>query len=54
MLTDKTGRFGIKDVQPGDYKFKVTKDGFQSVVGQISVKPGIKAKPIQIELLYGV
>jgi len=53
--TDARGRFRIKGVQPGEYDFKATLDGFQSVVGVIILSR--KADPknaIQIQLKVGV
>jgi len=35
--TDRLGRFKIRNASPGNYSFKVTRDGFQSVVGKIIV-----------------
>jgi hypothetical protein len=52
--TDEKGRFRIKGAPEGTYKFKATKDGFQSVVGAIVVGAKVEEKePIKIEMLLG-
>jgi len=53
--TREDGRFEIRHVPPGAYKFKATLNGFQSVVGTIVVlrKPH-SANEIKIEMLIGV
>jgi len=53
--TDKEGRFRFKHLRPGEYVFKVTRDGFQSVVGRLTVsKTAAAGEPIRIELSVGV
>ena len=53
-VTDKNGRFKIKRVAEGRYKFKATKDGFRSVVGTIIVdKQAQRDAAIKIELPLG-
>jgi hypothetical protein len=53
--TNEHGRFKIGHVPVGTYKFKVTLDGFQSVMGTITVsKKAGKTDEIKIELGVGV
>jgi hypothetical protein len=51
--TNQAGHFRI-NAPPGRYKLKVTRDGFQSMIGNIVVKPGVKSRPIEIQLRFGV
>jgi Carboxypeptidase regulatory-like domain len=53
--TDRFGGFKISNVSPGTYTFKNTRNGFQSVVGKITVskKPKNDA-PIQLTMPFGV
>ncbi|MBI3678897.1 MAG: carboxypeptidase regulatory-like domain-containing protein [Acidobacteria bacterium] len=41
--TNRDGAFRLKRIRSGDYVFKVTLNGFQSVVGRLRVVPGAKA-----------
>jgi len=53
-LTDKQGRFKISHVPIGAYRFKATRDGFQSAIGTIIVqKPPEGAGVIKIVLPLG-
>lgn len=53
--TDRLGRFKLKRLPAGDYTFKVTLNGFQSVVGKLTVLKRSKTNvPIRIELAVGV
>jgi|HubBroStandDraft_6_1064221.scaffolds.fasta_scaffold765336_1 Carboxypeptidase regulatory-like domain len=53
--TDEHGRFTIGHVAGGTYKFKTTLNGFQSVMGVITVsKQATKQDEIKIEVLVGV
>lgn len=53
--TDEYGRFKIGQVPVGTYKFKVTLNGFQSVMGSVTVsKKAGKTAEIKIALLVGV
>ena len=53
--TDKYGRFKIRDVAEGTYRFKTTLNGFQSVMGTITVsKRASKQKKIKIGMPLGV
>jgi hypothetical protein len=53
--TDEHGRFKISRVAWGTYKFKTTLDGFQSVMGTITVsKNAAKHDEIKIEVPVGV
>jgi hypothetical protein len=53
--TNENGEFRIAHIASGTYKFKVTLDGFQSVVGTIIVsKEAPKAAQIRIALPIGV
>lgn len=40
-VTDNKGRFKIEPLAPGSYVVKVTKDGFQSIVGNLIVKAAL-------------
>ncbi len=40
-ITDEKGNFEIKDLPPGKYKVKFWHEGFQEVVKEIEVKPGV-------------
>ena len=52
--TDKDGRFKIKHVPEGTYKFKTTRDGFNSAVGTIIVsKKALKGDDIRIAVAVG-
>ena len=54
-LTDKHGHFKIAKVPEGNYRFKVTLDGFQSVTGVIIVsKHAALQTDIKIEMRLGV
>jgi hypothetical protein len=48
---DQEGRFRIRRVPQGQYKFKVTDDGFQGVMGTIVVS---KSAPKNNEVLIGM
>jgi hypothetical protein len=53
--TDKSGRFKVAHVAAGTYKFKATLDGFQSVVGEITVtKKAARSNEIKIRMRVGV
>lgn len=53
--TDENGRFKIGHVPTGTYKFKATLNGFQSVMGTITVsKRAPKADEIRIAMPIGV
>jgi hypothetical protein len=53
--TDANGRFKIGDLPAGSYKFKATRNGFQSVMGTITVsKKAPKAGEIKITMPIGV
>ena len=53
--TDRQGRFSIPNVPPGEYCFKATVTGWQSVVGTILVTAEAEAKSIiAFEMLLGV
>jgi hypothetical protein len=53
--TDEHGRFGIRHVPHGSYKFKVTLGGYQSVLGTITVSRSASGdNKIRIEMAYGV
>ena len=54
-LTDKHGRFKIAKVPEGNYRFKATLNGFQSVMGTIIVsKHAPPSADVKIELRLGV
>jgi hypothetical protein len=53
--TDKNGRFKIGRVPEGVYRFKATRNGFQSVMGTIHVsKNADQRQEIKIEMPVGV
>lgn len=53
--TNRKGAFKLAGVRKGTYKFKVTMDGFQSVVGDIVVsKKANKADRVTIVMKVGV
>jgi hypothetical protein len=53
--TDVQGRFRLRHISAGTYKFKATLNGFQSVVGTIIVSPKAgKRRAIAIKLPIGV
>ena len=54
VRTDQDGRFRMKHVAKGIYKFKVTSSGFQSVVGTLSLLKTGGTIPIQITLPFGI
>jgi hypothetical protein len=51
--TDAEGNFTIPDATEGEYKFKVTKDGFKALSGTIFVDHNALAKPINFEMHVG-
>ena len=54
-ITNKDGHFKIEHVSAGSYAFKVTLEGFQSVMGTITVsKKAPKEEQIKITMLIGV
>jgi hypothetical protein len=53
--TDESGRFKMGHVPVGTYKFKITLNGFQSVMGTITVsKEAPKTDEIKIAMAIGV
>lgn len=54
-MTDKSGRFHFRPVPEGQYVFKITLDGYQSLTGRLVVdhhaKPTI---PLELQLKAGV
>ena len=53
--TDEHGRFRIRHVPEGTYKFKATLNGFQSMMGTITVsKKAAKTDEIKIAMPVGV
>jgi|SRR5208283_1759996 len=53
--TDKDGKFKIRRVPEGTYRFKTTRDGFNSTVGTIVVsRKAQKDDRIRIEVAVGV
>ena len=55
MLRSKTnegGAFSISDASEGQYKFKVTKDGFKALSGTIFVDRKAPV-PLSFELFFG-
>jgi hypothetical protein len=53
--TDGHGRFRIRHVPVGTYKFKATLNGFQSVMGTITIsKKAPKGDEIKLEMPVGV
>jgi len=51
--TDEEGNFRIPDAGKGEYKFKVTKDGFKALTGRIIVDHGAPPKPLASEMHLG-
>jgi Carboxypeptidase regulatory-like domain len=51
--TDEEGNFRIPDAGEGEYKFKVTKDGFKALSGKIIVDHSAPAKPLSFEMHLG-
>ena len=54
VKSDREGRFRFKHLPPGKYVFKVTRDGFQSVIGRLTVSKTTAGEPMRIELAVGV
>jgi len=53
--TDKHGRFRIRDVPAGTYRFKATLNGWRSVMGIVTVSAKAdKAAEIKLKMLLGV
>ena len=53
--TDKHGRFEIGHVPAGNYAFKATLDGFQSVMGSITIsKKAATRSEIRLKMRVGV
>lgn len=54
-FTDSRGRFHIRGVPKGTYRFKTTKNGFQSIVGTIIItKDASKKNAINLQMNLGV
>lgn len=53
VMTDKRGQFKIGHVPDGEYKFKATLNGFQSVMGRITVS-GKAPKQSEIKVLMRI
>jgi hypothetical protein len=51
--TDEEGNFRIFDAPDGEYKFKVTKDGFKALSGKIIVDHRAPTKPLSFEMRLG-
>jgi hypothetical protein len=51
--TDEEGNSRILDAPDGEYRFRVTKDGFKSLSGKIIVDHSAPAKPLSFELHLG-
>ena len=49
---DRLGRFRIKNVKQGRYKFKVTLNGFQSIVGTIIVSEEVDDNPFPAFVMH--
>ncbi len=55
VTTDENGHFKMGHLAPGSYRFKATLNGFQSVMGTITVsKKAPKDDQIRIAMLIGV
>jgi hypothetical protein len=54
VVTDHKGRFNISGLKDGQYTFKVTLNGFQSVVGVIELSRRNPHNQIRIGMLVGV
>src|SRR5712691_805680 len=55
VTTDENGRFNVGRVPVGTYKFKATLNGFQSVMGTITVsKKAAKTDEIKFAMSIGV
>ncbi len=53
--TDEHGRFTIRNVPPGTYRFKATMPGFQSVIGTLVVsKKADKTSEVRVKLPFGI
>lgn len=51
--TDEEGKFGIPGAAEGEYKFKVTKDGFKALSGKIIVDHNAPSKGLSFRMLLG-
>jgi Carboxypeptidase regulatory-like domain len=51
--TDQDGNFAILDAPDGEYKFKVTKDGFKALSGKIVLDRSAPSKPLSFEMHLG-
>jgi hypothetical protein len=51
--TDAEGNFKIPDATEGEYKFKVTKDGFKALSGRIFVRHNAASRRLSFELHVG-
>jgi len=55
VRTNKRGAFRFGSVPEGLYAFKMTKNGFRSIVGQVEIKRSAKKHvPLRFEMLFGV
>ena len=53
-ITDRKGRFKIKGLKDGQYAFKATLNGFQSVVGIIVLSRKAPHSNFMIKMLLGI
>ena len=51
--TDGKGNFRIPDAYEGEYKFKVTKDGFKALTGKIIVNHSAPREPLSFRMCAG-
>ena len=51
--TDEDGNFRIPDAAEGEYKFKVTKDGFKALSGKVVVDPNASSRRLSFGLDVG-
>jgi hypothetical protein len=51
--TDEDGNFRIPDAAEGEYKFKVTKDGFKALSGKVVVDPNAPSRRLSFGLDVG-
>jgi Carboxypeptidase regulatory-like domain len=52
--SNSAGRFHLEHIPPGNYTFKVTLNGYQSLIGHLSVSPLASGPPLRFGLPPGV
>lgn len=52
--TNARGRFRLRGLAAGSYRFKITRNGFQSILGELTIAPGAPREAAEFLLQPGV